>query len=142
MPSLTPRQLRAVSLLAQGKSQRQAARDVGVTAQTLCAWVKLPEFETQLQNLMGQSQAETLMMLRGQRIKALETINHLMDTAPAATRLQAARTILEATNTLPPPLAPAPAPTAHDQLREALAYAHNLLVAEGHLPKDDHALRH
>ena len=142
MPSLTPRQLRAVSLLAQGKSQRQTARDIGVTPQTLCVWVKLPEFETQLQTLVGQSQAETLAMLRGQRIKALETINHLMDTAPAATRLQAARTILEATNTLPPPLAPAPAPTAHDQLREALAYAHNLLVAEGHLPKDDHALRH
>lgn len=139
MAKLTPRQLDALQLIAAGQSQRQAAKAVGVSPQTMTAWRHLPEFENQLEALMAQAQAETLTMLRGQRIKALETINHLMDSAPAATRLQAARTVLEASATLPPlpPVQTHPAP--HDELRDALIKSQAILQELGIFKEENHA---
>lgn len=95
MPTLTPRQFQAASLIAGGRSQRQVAKALGVTYQTVNAWAQLPSFKAQVQSILGESQQSTLYMLRGQRLKALEELSNLLDTAPPAVKLQAIRVVLE-----------------------------------------------
>ncbi|MCO5103392.1 MAG: LuxR C-terminal-related transcriptional regulator [Burkholderiaceae bacterium] len=146
MPTLTPRQLQAASLIASGQSQRQVAKAVGVSYQTVNVWAQTPDFRQQVQTIIGDAHQGTITMLQGQRLKALEQLSNLLETAPPAVKLQAIRTVLEATNSLPTPAAPAPARSpeqaSHDRLRDALIEATGWLVEEGHLPAPTYALRH
>lgn len=141
MSTLTPRQLQAVQLIASGQSQRQAAKTVGVSPQTMNAWVQQPMFTEKVQALIGNAHQSTVTMLQGQRVRAMEVLSTLLDTAPPAVKLQAIRLVLEATNALPSlPASAQDAPP--DQLRIALSDAHDLLNAEGIFSKEVDALRH
>ena len=147
MPTLTPRQIQAASLIASGQSQRQVAKAVGVSYQTVNGWAQLPDFRQQVQTIIGDAHQGTITMLRGQRLKALEQLSNLLETAPPAVKLQAIRTVLEATNSLPTPIAPAPARSpeqaSHDRLCAALEEMCAELIAEGHLqPEPIYATRH
>lgn len=51
MADLTPKQQQAASLIASGKTQRQAAEAVGVSPQTLTAWAKNEAFKSHVQAL-------------------------------------------------------------------------------------------
>ena len=137
MPTLTPRQFQAASLIAGGRSQRQVAQALGVTYQTVNVWAQLPAFKTQVQSILGESQQSTLYILRGQRLKALEELSNLLDNAPPAVKLQAIRVVLEATQALPA-LPPSAMPDP-DGLRFALSESHDLLNALGHFTQDEHA---
>ena len=99
MPALTPRQIQAASLIAGGRSQRQVAKAIGVTYQTINVWAQLPAFRAEVQAIIGDAHQATATMLQGQRMKALEELATLLDTAPPAVKLQAIRLVLEATAT-------------------------------------------
>lgn len=131
MHALTPRQLRAVQLIAAGKSQRQTAKEIGVSYQTVCGWAAMPDFKAQLQILLGPVQGEVQTMLRGLHLRAAEVLSHLLETSPAATRFLVARTILEAGRVLPPMPQPTMAAeaVAHAQLCQALENSREVLIA-------------
>ena len=127
-----PRQLQAVQLIAAGKSQRQTAKEIGVSYQTVCGWAARQDFKDQLQALLRPVQDEVQTMLRGLHLRAAEVLSHLLETSPPATRFMVARTILEAGRVLPPlPQAADAQDIAQTQFHHALANSRDVLAALG-----------
>lgn len=132
MSSLTPRQLQAVQLIAAGKSQRQTAKEIGVSFQTVCGWAARQDFKDELQTLLRPVQDEVKTMLRGLHLRAAEVLSNLLETSPPATRFMVARTILEAGRVLPPLPPEADAQElAHAQLCQALDNSRQVLTELG-----------
>lgn len=105
MPILTPRQIQAASLIASGQSQRQAAKAVGVSYQTVNVWAQTPDFRAQVHAILGDAHQTTATMLEGQRMRAMEVLANLLENASPAIRLQAVKLILESTSKTPTPTA-------------------------------------
>ena len=91
MPILTPRQIQAASLIASGQSQRQVAKAVGVSYQTVNVWAQTPDFRAQVQAILGDAHQTTATMLEGQRMRAMEVLANLLENASPAIRLQAVK---------------------------------------------------
>ena len=53
MTTLTAKHQQAITLLASGKSQRQTAKAVAVSPQTITAWMKLDAFQKGLEGKPG-----------------------------------------------------------------------------------------
>lgn len=98
MTTLTAKQQQAVTLLASGKSQRQTAKAVGVSPQTITAWMKLDTFQKGLDGLLSTVEAESTQLLRSQRLKAVDALTDLLDSKTPAVKLAAAKTVLELTS--------------------------------------------
>ncbi|MBH1978882.1 MAG: helix-turn-helix domain-containing protein [Comamonadaceae bacterium] len=98
MSDLTAKQQQAVTLLASGKSQRQTAKAVGVSPQTITAWMKLDAFQKGLDGLLSTVEAESTQLLRSQRLKAVGALTDLLDSKTPAVKLAAAKTVLELTS--------------------------------------------
>lgn len=98
MPTLTTKQQQAITLLASGKSQRQTAKAVGVSPQTITAWMKLDAFQKGLDGLLSTVEAESTQLLRSQRLKAVDALTDLLDSKTPAVKLAAAKTVLELTS--------------------------------------------
>lgn len=98
MSDLTAKQQQAVTLLASGKSQRQTAKAVGVSPQTITAWMKLDAFQKGLDGLLSTVEAESTQLLRSQRLKAVDALTDLLDSKTPAVKLAAAKTVLELTS--------------------------------------------
>lgn len=98
MTTLTAKQQQAITLLASGKSQRQTAKAVGVSPQTITAWMKLDGFQKGLDGLLSTVEAESTQLLRSQRLKAVEALTDLLDSKTPAVKLAAAKTVLELTS--------------------------------------------
>lgn len=98
MSDLTAKQQQAVTLLASGKSQRQTAKAVGVSPQTITAWMKLDAFQKGLDGLLSTVEAESTQLLRSQRLKAVDALTDLLDSKTPAVKLAAAKTMLELTS--------------------------------------------
>lgn len=98
MTTLTAKQQQAVTLLASGKSQRQTAKAVGVSPQTITAWMKLDAFQKGLDGLLSTVEAESTQLLRSQRLKAVDALTDLLDSKTPAVKLAAAKTVLELTS--------------------------------------------
>lgn len=94
---LSAKQLRAVLELANGKTQAQTAQIVGVSAQTLCRWAWMPEFQNLVQDLVAQRSMTADEYMQHKRMQAVRTLTSLMENAPPATRLRAARALLDYT---------------------------------------------
>lgn len=130
--------------LAAGASRKATAKALGMEPHTLTRWGQLPAFRDLLSQVTSSIEADSLNAVRVQRLKALDTLCELMDEQnPPQVRLSAAQAALA----LPAPPAPAPARSpeqaSHDRLCEALEWALEELIAEGHLPPEPpHALRH
>ena len=77
MAELTINQERAIELLLTGKNQREAAETVGVTPQTVTAWMKKPVFSEALQT----GREELRRQLRAKRRQLLEKNFDLLDKA-------------------------------------------------------------
>ena len=103
MTAPTAKQQQAITLLASGKSQRQTAKAVGVSPQTITAWMKLEPFQKGLDGLLSTVEAESTQLLRSQRLKAVDALTDLLDSKAPAVRLAAARTVLEITASKAPP---------------------------------------
>src|SRR5574337_374974 len=98
MTATTAKQQQAVTLLASGKSQRQTAKAVGVSPQTITAWMKLDAFQKGLDGLLSTVEVESTQLLRSQRLKAVEALTDLLDSKAPAVKLAAAKTVLELTS--------------------------------------------
>ena len=98
MSDLTAKQQQAITLLASGKSQRQTAKAVGVSPQTITAWMKLDAFQKGLDGLLSTVEAESTQLLRSQRLKAVGALTDLLDSKTPAVKLAAAKTVLELTS--------------------------------------------
>ena len=98
MSDLTAKQQQAITLLASGKSQRQTAKAVGVSPQTITAWMKLDAFQKGLDGLLSTVEAESTQLLRSQRLKAVDALTDLLDSKTPAVKLAAAKTVLELTS--------------------------------------------
>ena len=98
MTTLTAKQQQAITLLASGKSQRQTAKAVGVSPQTITAWMKLDAFQKGLDGLLSTVEAESTQLLRSQRLKAVDALTDLLDSKTPAVKLAAAKTVLELTS--------------------------------------------
>lgn len=134
---LSAKQVQAVYALAAGASRKAAAKALGLEPHTLTRWGQLPAFRDLLSQVTSSIEADSLNAVRVQRLKALDTLCELMDEQnPPQVRLSAAQAALA----LPAPPAPAPARSpeqaSHDRLCEALEWALDELIAEGHLPPE------
>lgn len=123
--------------LAAGASRKATAKALGLEPHTLTRWGQLPAFRDLLSQVTSSIEADSLNAVRVQRLKALDTLCELMDEQnPPQVRLSAAQAALA----LPAPPAPAPARSpeqaSHDRLCEALEWALDELIAEGHLPPE------
>ena len=98
MTTLTAKHQQAITLLASGKSQRQTAKAVGVSPQTITAWMKLDAFQKGLDGLLSTVEAESTQLLRSQRLKAVDALTDLLDSKTPAVKLAAAKTVLELTS--------------------------------------------
>ena len=98
MTTLTAKHQQAITLLASGKSQRQTAKAVGVSPQTITAWMKLDAFQKGLDGLLSTVEAESTQLLRSQRLKAVGALTDLLDSKTPAVKLAAAKTVLELTS--------------------------------------------
>ena len=102
---LTAKQRQGAHLLACGASKKATAETLKVAAHTISAWCKLPAFQTLISTLTESLEAESYQAIRSQKLKAIEVLSELLESAPPATRLAAVRVALEM---------PAPATTAED----------------------------
>ena len=102
MADLTPKQQQAAALIASGKTQRQAAEAVGVSEQTMCAWVQREDFQRHVQALLQPAHEGVQTALQGLHQRAAEVLASLLETAPPATKLQAIRLIFEINKATPP----------------------------------------
>ena len=98
MTTLTAKHQQAITLLASGKSQRQTAKAVGVSPQTITAWMKLDGFQKGLDAILSTVEAESTQLLRSQRLKAVDALTDLLDSKTPAVKLAAAKTVLELTS--------------------------------------------
>ena len=105
---LTAKQRQGAYLLACGSSKKAVAETLKVAAHTVTAWGKLPAFQTLVSTLTESLEAESYQAIRSQKLKAIEVLSELLESAPPATRLAAVRVALE----LPAPPATAEDPAA------------------------------
>ena len=103
--TLNPKQAQAALMLASGASKKSVAASLKVAAHTISQWCKLPAFQALVSTLTESLEAESYQAIRSQKLKAIEVLSELLESAPPATRLAAVRVALEL---------PAPAATAED----------------------------
>ena len=95
---LTPKQRRAVTELLAQRTQRDAARAIGVAESTLITWMRQPSFRRALADTERLVLGDALRNLARASVNAvwvLEIIANDADAAPSA-RVSAARAILDA----------------------------------------------
>ena len=100
--SLTAKQRRAIGELIALSTQKAAAQTVGVSENTLIAWMRKPEFRRALADAESAVLGETMRALgRASHgaVLVLELVTNDADAPPTA-RVSAARAILDATLTV------------------------------------------
>lgn len=94
---LDPRQEKALASLLEGKTIALAAKRAGVTRQTVYAWLRLPEFVSELRAGEGQLIDGAVRRLVNLQDQALDTVAAILSDpyATNATRLRAAGMVLD-----------------------------------------------
>ena len=96
--TLSPKQLKAIALLAQGFTGKEAAKSCNVTPQTLSEWRQINEFSAQLNSMKMGALESARDKLQSAAQTAAQT---LVDLAESSTnpevRRKAAMNILELT---------------------------------------------
>ncbi len=72
--NLNESQLLAVQLVAQGRSGREIAKQLGVTEETVSRWKKQPAFIAMVNDLLGQLRDTTQQKMRNLVLLALEIL--------------------------------------------------------------------
>jgi len=100
---LSPQHRRAISLLAQGMSNKAAAEELGLAPETVSRWKSDFDFKAALNELLQENQRAQQERLRALSSTALTTIETIMtdSTTPAKDRLTAALKVLELTQIAP-----------------------------------------
>jgi hypothetical protein len=89
----------AIAALLSHRSVEEAARAVGISANTLLRWLKEPEFDVACREARRTAFSQSIARLQDASGAAVTTVLKIMlDTnAPAGTRLRAAEVVLEQT---------------------------------------------
>jgi hypothetical protein len=89
----------AIVALLSHRNVEEAARAIGITANTLLRWTKEPEFEAACREARRAAFSQSIARLQDAAGAAVTTVLKIMlDTsAPAGTRLRAAEVVLEQT---------------------------------------------
>jgi transcriptional regulator with XRE-family HTH domain len=93
---LKPQQLAAATHLAAGMSGCKIAALVGVTPETISRWKRNSDFAAHLNSLKAEALETDRERLRNLRGKAVDALEELVSSSSDATRLQAAKFILDA----------------------------------------------
>ena len=87
---LTPRQLKAMDLLLQGKSMQEIAQEIGVVRQTISQWKNQdPQFRAQLEELREEAEQELSFALPMHDGFMLGQLRALAEEGPPEHRLKA-----------------------------------------------------
>jgi len=79
--TLTPKQVKAVSLLVSGMSGRAVAKEVGVSPQTVSEWNNDPVIEVYVNQLKQDALDEARDRIRGLALEATKNLEDLMRNA-------------------------------------------------------------
>jgi hypothetical protein len=94
-PTLTPRQLRFLTVLLASSSYTAACKAGRVSRDTLYEWLRQPEFKTELGRRRNELAAQGFAMLSQAVHKAVETLMGLLDGSDARLKRLAAKDILD-----------------------------------------------
>jgi len=100
---LSPQHHKAISLLAQGLSNKSVAKELGLAPETISRWKSGFGFQAKLNELLSENQQASQERLRALSGVALTTIEAVMTdpNTPPKERLSAALRILELTQLVP-----------------------------------------
>lgn len=93
--ALTVRQYNAIASLMSTPNVRQAAKDCGVTERTLYRWLRTSEFQAEYRAARRDATQQAIARVQQVSGAAVSVLASLMASSPPATKLGAARTILE-----------------------------------------------
>jgi len=100
---VTPKQVKAISLLVTGMTGREVAKKVGVSYQTVSEWNNDPVFSVYVNQLKQEALDEARDKLRGLALEAVNSLQDLMINAKnEEVRRKASLNILEMTGLLNP----------------------------------------
>ena len=103
MEKLSPKQIRAAVMIGHGEQKKKAAKENGVSPQTISEWLQDPNFIVLVNRSKKSLLDETLDILRGNLPIAAESIRKLMTGAKSEkVRLEAAKLIIEQSNLIHP----------------------------------------
>ena len=95
MSELTPKQLTAANLLANGLSMVLVAEKVEVGLSTLYKWKKLPVFNDEINQLIRTNEVKAYQDLVALKPEALDRLRELMNSNDSRTAIQSCKMILE-----------------------------------------------
>jgi hypothetical protein len=95
MLSLTPDKMRMINLYLAGYSNKQIASIVGVTPNTIRAWLIKPQIQVVIKELQARELAIIQANLNNMRQDAIDTLHDLLDSNMDNVRLGAAKDILD-----------------------------------------------
>jgi transposase-like protein len=95
MSELTPKQLTAANLLANGLSMVLVAEKVEVGLSTLYKWKKLPVFNDEINQLIRTNEVKAYQDLVALKPEALERLRELMNSQDSRTAIQACKLIMD-----------------------------------------------
>ena len=93
--ALSPRQRRALPIIAASLSNAQAARDVGVHESTLYRWLENPEFRNELDSLRREASELAVTEIQSAMLQAVSVVIDATRSENEAIRLRAARELLQ-----------------------------------------------
>ena len=92
---LSPKQISAAALLATGVSCKDAAKQCGVTPETISHWKRDPDFVVHLNELKSEAVDCAREKLRGLNEEAVRVLKGLLSSSSEPIRLQTARYVLD-----------------------------------------------
>lgn len=96
MYNLSPKQVKAATLIGNGESHKNAGKEVGVSPQTISGWLQDAEFKDLVDDTKKEVMETTRDMLRGNLPLAVECLQKIMEEAKnERVRLDAAKFIIE-----------------------------------------------
>ena len=95
MSELTPKQLTAANLLANGLSMVTVAEQVEIGLSTLYKWKKLPVFNDEINQLIRVNEVKAYQDLVALKPEALERLKELMNSQDSRTAIQACKLIMD-----------------------------------------------
>jgi hypothetical protein len=92
--SLTPRQIRALTYLADSPTVSEAARQANVARATLYRWMEEPDFRQEVERLRGEAADMAKAELKGLMLKAVSVLSDSMHDTSSLVRLRAAQSTM------------------------------------------------
>ena len=117
--ALDARRRRAVEIIASGRTQAEAGRELGCDRATICRWAQEPEFSAEVEAAQREMTKAFHRDMRTQAVRVSERWATLIDSPDEGVALRALLAWVDKFGGLDAPQAPAAAPA---DVNEVLAY--------------------